>query len=239
LLNSFQSAYIKHHREKGQTSDRRHTWSMLPTSGRIFHATSWLNSPTTPTYSCRPAMPASDPTSSRMSRHGCVQTTWRRTMANQRNNLRRQKTTATCWYCRSTGRACKSSSDVTNCSRVTQTNGLSAAEHVRDIINSCVQTLLASRVLRTRSEWRRYSGYLQVCCPRQATERCERLVGIHVDLRPTTYWMLRASSPAERLLSQDTASFEELCETADEKLFKRIKRDKEHTLNSLLPPTIQ
>jgi len=35
----------------------------------------------------------------------------------------------------------------------------------------------------------------------------------------------------------DTVSFEELCETADDKLFNKIQNNEGHILNTLLPPT--
>jgi len=79
---------------------------------------------------------------------------------------------------------------------VTWTNGLSASEHVRGIINSCAQTLYALRVLRAH----RHTGHLQVSHSCQATIRFKRLVGIHVGVRSRTHWWLHESSQAEQFV---------------------------------------
>ena len=121
---------------------------------------------------------------------------------------------------------------------VTWTNGLSASEHVRGIISSCAQTLYALRVLRAH-------GLCDVAI--QAIYRSVILAKLLY--ASSAWWGFTSASDRQRIdgfmrrakrsgfCPPDTASFDELCESADEKLFNKIKSDDGHILHSLLPPT--
>jgi len=116
---------------------------------------------------------------------------------------------------------------------VTWTSGLSASEHVRDIINSCVQTLYALRVLRAL-------GLNDVTI--QVRHLTKLLYA------SSAWWGFTSASDRERIegfmcrakrrgfCPPDTASFEELCETAHDKLFNKMQNN-EGILYTLLPPT--
>ena len=121
---------------------------------------------------------------------------------------------------------------------VTWTNGLSASEHVRGIISSCAQTLYALRVLRAH-------GLCDVAL--QAIYRS--VIQAKLLYASSAWWGFTSASDRQRidgfmrrakrsgLCPPDTASFEELCETADNKLFNEIKTDEGHILHTQLPPT--
>jgi len=120
---------------------------------------------------------------------------------------------------------------------VTMTNGLSASDHVRDVIRTCAQTLYALRVLRTHG----------MCDA--ALQAVFRSVAIAKLLYASTAWIgftnatdrQRVDAFLRRSIrsgycSPDTPTFEELCETADEQLFNNLGRNQNHVLYSLLPP---
>ena len=120
---------------------------------------------------------------------------------------------------------------------VTWTNGLSASEHVRGIISSCAQALYALRVLRAH-------GLCDVAL--QAIYRSVILAKLLY--ASSAWWGFTSASDRQRidgfvrrakrsgLCPSDTAMFEELCESADAKLFNKIMADEDHILHSLLPP---
>ena len=62
---------------------------------------------------------------------------------------------------------------------VTMTNGLSASDHVRDVIRSCAQTLYALRVLRTHGMSRGAAGHLPVNRHRQVALCIQCLDWVH------------------------------------------------------------
>jgi len=121
---------------------------------------------------------------------------------------------------------------------VTWTIGLSASEHVRGIISSCAQTLYALRVLRAH-------GLCDVAL--QAIHRS--VIQAKLLYASSAWWGFTSASDRQRIdgfmrrakrsgfCPPDTASFEELCETADNKLFNKIKTDEGHILHTQLPPT--
>jgi len=64
-----------------------------------------------------------------------------------------------------------------------------------------------------------------------------RLVGIHVGVRSRNIEGFMRRAKRSSFSPPDTASFEELCETADDKLFNKIQNNEGHILYTLLLPT--
>jgi hypothetical protein len=121
---------------------------------------------------------------------------------------------------------------------VTWTSGLAASEHVGDVIKRCAQTMYALRVLRTHG--------MNV----QSLHDIYRSVVVAKILYASSAWC-GFTSVAERqridafferckrsgFCPPDLPSFDELCESADNKLFNRILSNFSHILHPLLPPT--
>jgi len=120
---------------------------------------------------------------------------------------------------------------------VTVTNGLSASDHVRDVISSCTQTLYALRVLRTHG----------MCDA--ALRAIYRSVVVAKLLYASSAWsgFIKATDRqrVEAFLGRskrcgycppDLPSFEELLKTSDQQLFDKIQLNQQHLLYSLLPP---
>jgi len=120
---------------------------------------------------------------------------------------------------------------------VTITNGLSASDHVRDVITSCAQTLYALRVLRAH-------GMCQ-----EALQTIFRSVTIAKLIYASNAWSgftnatdrQRVNGFLRRSLhcgycSPDFPTFADQCDTADEKLFNKICLDNNQVLDCLLPP---
>ena len=121
---------------------------------------------------------------------------------------------------------------------VTWTTGLSATEHVRCIINACAQTLYALKILRAH-------GLTDVAL--QAVYKSVILAKLLY--ASSAWWGFTSASDRQRIegfmrrgkrigfCPPDTASFEEMCSSADDKLFNKIKTNEGHTLHEQLPPT--
>ena len=121
---------------------------------------------------------------------------------------------------------------------VTWTTGLSATEHVCSIINACAQTLYALKILRAHG------------LPDVALQAVYKSVILAKLLYASSaWWGFTSASDRQRIegfmrrgqrsgfCPPDTASFEVMCSTADDKLFNKIKTNEEHTLYEQLPPT--
>ena len=119
---------------------------------------------------------------------------------------------------------------------VTITNSLSVAEHVHTTITSCAQTLYALRVLRSHG------------MDDTALQTVFRSVVISkLQYASSAWWGF--STAAERLridafirrcarcrfVPPDLPSFETLCRTADEQLFRNIATNTQHVLHRFLP----
>ena len=109
---------------------------------------------------------------------------------------------------------------------VTMMNGLSAADHVRDVIGLCAQTLYALRVLLAH-------GMCDERC-RPSTDRSswpsyciQCVVLLHQGGRQATS---RRISRPQRYCPPDLPSFEELLKTSDQQLFNKIQLNQWHLL---------
>ena len=120
---------------------------------------------------------------------------------------------------------------------VTWTSGLAASEHVGDVINRCAQTMYALRVLRTQG--------MSV----QSLHDIYRSVVVAKILYASSAWYGFTSvterqridafferSKKSGFCPPDLPSFDELCKTADDKLFNQILSNSSHILHRLLPP---
>jgi hypothetical protein len=120
---------------------------------------------------------------------------------------------------------------------VTWTTGLSASDHVRDVINRCAQSLYAIRVLRTHG------------MSDQTLQAIYRSVVVAKLLYASSAWWGFTSATDQQRIDAffgrskrcgfcppDLPSFNEQCIAADEKLFKAILLKSSHTLHCLLPP---
>jgi hypothetical protein len=120
---------------------------------------------------------------------------------------------------------------------VTMTEGLSASNHVRDVITRCAQTLYALRVLRTHGmkDTALHTVYQSVAVAR-------------VMYASSAWWGLTNAVDRQRVdaffrrsirtgyCSSDLPSFTQMCEAADQQLFRKIMGNPNHMLHSLLPP---
>jgi len=120
---------------------------------------------------------------------------------------------------------------------ITVTNGLSASDHVRGIITNCAQTLYALRVLRAHGM---RDSALQIIF--------RSVIVAKLIYAASAWWGFTNASDRQRvnaflrrsircgLCPSDLPPFEELCQAADEQLFKNILLNNNHVLYSLLPP---
>jgi hypothetical protein len=120
---------------------------------------------------------------------------------------------------------------------VTMTEGLSASDHVRDVIARCAQTIYALRVLRTHGvgDPALHTVYHSVVVSR-------------VMYASSAWWGFTNAVDRQRVdafyrrgirsgyCSSDLPSFSEMCEAADQQLFDRILANPNHMLHNLLPP---
>ena len=120
---------------------------------------------------------------------------------------------------------------------VTMTEGLSASDHVRDVITRCAQTLYALRVLRTHGmgDPALHTVYQSVVVSR-------------VMYASSAWWGLTNAVDRQRVdaffrrsirsgyCSSDLPSFGEMCEAADQQLFEKVLANPNHMLHNLLPP---
>jgi len=120
---------------------------------------------------------------------------------------------------------------------VTITNGLSASDHVRDVIKSCAQTQYALRVLRAHG------------MGNMALQAIFRSVVVAKLLYASSAWSgfisaadrQRVDAYLRRSKSYgycplDLPPFEQQCTDADQKLFDNIQSNNRHLLYNLLPP---
>ena len=120
---------------------------------------------------------------------------------------------------------------------VTMTDGLSASDHVGDIIARCAQTLYALRVLRAHGMG---VDALQTIFQSVAVAK--------VIYASSAWWGFTSANDRQRVdafLRRSIRSgycpsylppFEEQCEVADQQLFKKILANPHHVLYHLLPP---
>jgi len=120
---------------------------------------------------------------------------------------------------------------------VTWTSGLAASEHVGDVIKRCAQTMYALRVLRTKgmSVQSLHDIYRSVVVAKilYASSAWYGFTSVTERQRIDTFF---ERSKKSGFCPPDLPSFDELCETADDKLFNRILSNSSHILHPLLPP---
>ena len=120
---------------------------------------------------------------------------------------------------------------------VTFTNGLSASNHVRGVVTNCSQTLYALKVLRTHGM---SNSALQIIFRSVIVAKllyaCSAWWGFTnaTDLQRVNAFLRRSIRCG--YCPPDLASFEELCQAADQKLFSSILNNSDHLLHRLLPP---
>ena len=119
---------------------------------------------------------------------------------------------------------------------VTITNSLSVAEHVHATISSCAQTLYALRVLRSHGM---NDSALQtvfrsvVIAKLQYASSAWRGFSTAAERHRIDAFIRRCARC--RFVPPDLPSFETLCRTADEELFKNITTNNQHVLHRFLP----
>jgi hypothetical protein len=120
---------------------------------------------------------------------------------------------------------------------VTMTNGLSASDHVRDVISSCAQTLYALRVLRAHGmcDAALQAIYRSVVVAKllYASSAWSGFIGA-TDRQRVDAFLDRSKRCG--YCPPDLPSFEELLQTSDQQLFDKIQLNQRHLLYSLLPP---
>ena len=117
------------------------------------------------------------------------------------------------------------------------TNGLSASDHVRDVISSCAQTLYALRVLRAHGmcDAALQAIYRSVVVAKllYASSAWSGFIGA-TDRQRVDAFLDRSKRCG--YCPPDLPSFEELLQTSDQQLFDKIQLNQRHLLYSLLPP---
>ena len=120
---------------------------------------------------------------------------------------------------------------------VSITNTLSASEHVCEVIKSCAQTQYALRTLRVHglSVSGLYTVFRSVAVAKIMYASCalSGFVSKRDEQRIDAF--LRRDKKCG-FCQPDLSSFQELCDAADEQLFDKIQRNKDHLLHYLLPP---
>jgi len=119
---------------------------------------------------------------------------------------------------------------------VTWTSGLSVSDHVSGIISSCSQSIYALKILRAH-------GMCDVAL--QAVYRS--VIIAKLTYASSAWWGFATATDRQRIdgflrrsqrygfCSPGMPLFSELCESADDKLFKKIINNDHHLLHSLLP----
>jgi hypothetical protein len=117
------------------------------------------------------------------------------------------------------------------------TNGLSASEHVRCIVNSSAQTLHALRVLRAHG-----------MCDVALQAIFKSVVIAKLLYASSAWWGFATAADRQRIdgflrrckrsgfCPQDLPLFEKQCEAADENLFSKVRLNESNVLFGLLPP---
>jgi len=120
---------------------------------------------------------------------------------------------------------------------VTVTNTLTMNEHVDSILSSCAQTVFALKTLRSHgmnSEC--LHNVFRAVILAKLTYSASTWIGFtHASERNRIEAFLRRCKRSG-LCSADIASFAELCDEADKRLFEQIISNPVHTLYYLLPP---
>ena len=121
---------------------------------------------------------------------------------------------------------------------VTFTNGLSASNHIREIITNCAQTLHALRVLRcyglpgdaVQTVYRAtvIAKLLYACCAWSGF--------ISASDRKRVDAFLRRSKRRRNFCPPDLPPFNDLIEAQEDQLFFAINHNHQHLLHYLLPP---
>jgi hypothetical protein len=119
---------------------------------------------------------------------------------------------------------------------VTWTNGLSVSDHVCSIISSCAQTLYALKILRAHG-----------MCDVALQAIYQSVVLAKLLYASSAWWGFTTTTDRQRIdgflhrsqrygfCSSEVASFKELCESADDKLFQNINANEDHLLHAHLP----
>ena len=120
---------------------------------------------------------------------------------------------------------------------VTVTNGLSASDHVRDVIKSCAQTQYALKVLRAHGMC---DTALQAIFRSVVVAKLQYACSAWSGFIGATDWQ-RVDAFLRRSMNggycpPDLPPFQQQCDATDEKLFRSIKHNTQHLLRSLLPP---
>ena len=119
---------------------------------------------------------------------------------------------------------------------VTWSNGLSVSDHVCGIISSCAQTLYALKILRAHG-----------MCDIALQAVYQSVVLAKLLYATSAWWGFTTAADRQRIdgflhrsqrygfCSSKTASFQELCESADDELFKKMNANEDHLLHADLP----
>ena len=100
----------------------------------------------------------------------------------------------------------------------------------------CADTICAEGLACSRHEQHGAAGHLPVDCHRQANVCSQCLVWFHQDAdRQRMDAFLRRSKKCG-YCPPDLSTFDELCDSVDQKLFDDILANQDHLLSSLLPP---
>jgi hypothetical protein len=99
----------------------------------------------------------------------------------------------------------------------------------------CADTICAEGLACSRHEQHGAAGHLPVNCRRQATVCSQCLVWFHQDARPSACGYI-LTPKQEMRHGLDLPTFDELCDSVDQKLFDNILANQDHLLSSLLPP---
>jgi len=120
---------------------------------------------------------------------------------------------------------------------VTATNGLSASDHVRDVISSCAQTLYALRVLRAHGmcDAALQVVYRSVVVAKLLYASSAWSGFIHATDRQRVDAFL-CRSKRSGYCPPDLPTFEELLKASDQQLFDKIILNQLHLLYTLVPP---
>ena len=120
---------------------------------------------------------------------------------------------------------------------VTITNTLSVSEHVCEVIKSCAQTQYALRILRAHglSDNGLHTVFRSVAVAKIMYASCAWSGFANKRDEQRIDAFLRRNKKCG-FCQPDLPAFQELCATADEQLFDKIRYNKNHLLHYLLPP---
>jgi Reverse transcriptase (RNA-dependent DNA polymerase) len=121
--------------------------------------------------------------------------------------------------------------------RISITNDLSASGHVHDVIRSSAQILHALRVLRARGM--NNTALQAIFRSTVVAKLCmQPVLGPVTSRCPTVSVWMRSSRRSKKCgyCPPDLPTFDEQCDSVDQKLFDNILANQYHLLSSLLPP---